>query len=189
VTHHIRTRTRRIIADLDRARAQLDHLADDGPAILRRAEEARLDPRLQPVGAGWGPPDPVGHAVSTGLSDQLIRNANDMIAHLTNVEHALATFTATVHDLETKRLACLAATPITDDDRAKLIAENAIDGQCTVCGRECDGTRDDRIHRVTVADQTVVPMCDTDRRAWTRRPFTEPGQLETLNEFTARRRA
>ena len=80
MTHHIRTRTRRIIADLDRARAQLDHLADDGPAILRRAEEARLDPRLQPVGAGWGPPDPVGHAVSTGLSDQLIRNANDMIA-------------------------------------------------------------------------------------------------------------
>jgi len=81
-TQLIRTRARRAITELDRARTAVDRVADDGPSIVRRAEEARLDPRREPagVGAGWAPADPVGGSVSTGLSDQLVRSAADLAA-------------------------------------------------------------------------------------------------------------
>lgn len=81
-TQLIRTRARRAITELDRARTAVDRVADDGPSIVRRAEEARLDPRREPagVGAGWAPADPVGGSVSTGLSDQLVRSAADLDA-------------------------------------------------------------------------------------------------------------
>ena len=50
-TQLIRTRARRAITELDRARTAVDRVADDGPSIVRRAEEACLDPRREPAGA------------------------------------------------------------------------------------------------------------------------------------------
>ena len=124
-TQLIRTRARRAITELDRARTAVDRVADDGPSIVRRAEEARLDPRREPagVGAGWAPADPVGGSVSTGLSDQLVSSAADLDASLVDVEGLVAALATATSTLEARRLACLEASPITDQERADLIAE------------------------------------------------------------------
>ena len=60
---------------------------------------------------------------STGLSDQLVRSAADLDAALVDVERCVAALATATSTLEARRLACLEASPIIDQERADLIAE------------------------------------------------------------------
>lgn len=190
----LRSRVTAVRRRLARLIDTLDHLADDGGGIIRRAEEAVLDPATQPTATGgstpsWRPGDPVGGSVTERATTPVVVTANKILNELTAIERTLVALEIHVRYADELRLQALAEAPLTDEERAKLIRLNAVDGECSVCGRHCAGTRDDRIHQVTIADGERIPMCDADRAAWSRRPYTDPGQLETYTEFRARRRA
>lgn len=114
-TQLIRTRARRAITELDRARTAVDRVADDGPSIVRRAEEARLDPRR----------DDDGNLIYPKIRAYVdsILAAADLDAALVDVERCVAALATATSTLEARRLACLEASPITDQERADLIAE------------------------------------------------------------------
>ena len=53
----------------------------------------------------------------------LLRSAADLDAALVDVERCVAALATATSTLEARRLACLEASPITDQERADLIAE------------------------------------------------------------------
>lgn len=188
-TEALRTRARTLRQLLRRADTVLAAVEADGPAIVRRAEEAHLEPDStpRPDRDPWGPGDPVGGTVAQTLIDRRVVTANELLIQLRAVEHTASDLDHAIAELADRHRRCLEANPISDDERADLVRANNIDGDCAACGRTCAGTRDDRVHQVAVVDSGTVPMCDACRAAWSRRPYVD-NRLEPLTDFIERRR-
>lgn len=167
----------------------LDLLDDDIPGIARRHDDALIDPtpderrERQP---GWAPSDPVGGEVTERATHPAITVHNDITNELGALTRALDIVAEHARRLE--ELRHQAAGQLTEQQRAGLAKENAVDGTCDICSTEVAGTRNDRLHTVPIDDHHKARMCDSDRAAWARRGYDETGNRETYTDFRTRRR-
>lgn len=171
----------------------LDRCADHGPIVFAKAHEwAGLTAASSGGGANRGadvsrPTERI--ALASGADEaKAYERMVGRLALIRILTGQLAIVTADLdRDLAKYRIY---ATDIPMPGVPSLEDLNRTDGTCPTCNTtDCTGTGDDRLRRITVAESEQHLMCDPCRKAWSRRSYVEPGELEGYTEFSRRRRS